>query len=353
MATYQIEDIVDVVISLGDRPITRAGFTTPLIIVDSDVLSDRVTVFTSAAQILEAGFDTDDDVYVMASKIFSGSARPREIKVGQYDSDPLGGNETLSQGLAAIVDEDSNWFFILAPDHQEATILALAAFAEANKKIYVTSTGASDVITSADDDILSQLNGLQYNNTLVIVDGAADTNFPEAGVIGSVANLIPGSTALHGKTFPGVAVSNFTRTQANFATGKKGNIYSMIGGVGFLKDGWMVSGRFFDVTWGSLYLEARMEEDVFGLISRTSNGGRKISYTDEGLLLIETVMYTRLQQSVAEGFLAANPAPKVFIPLVDDIPQNDRAERIVPNIPFEARLAGAAQTVIIRGYVEA
>lgn len=353
MATYTIEDIVDVVISLGDRPISQAGFSIPLILSDNTVLADRVTSYTDPADLITDGFLATDPTYKAAVAIMSGEFAPREFKVGTYDSTVAPGpEESVVEALAAIEAEDSDWFFIVATSHVEADVLAIAAYAETNKKIYVTSTQDTDVGTSATTDIASQLQTLQYNNTLTLYAADANTNYPEGGVIGAVASLIPGSTTLHGKTLPGVATSNFSRTAANFATGKNANIYSMIGGVGFFKDGKMASGRFFDVTWGSLYLEARMEEDVFALIKRQSDLGRKVPYTDAGLLLIETVMYARLQQSVAEGFLAAYPAPKVFTPLVDSIAVNDRANRIVPNIPFEARLAGAAHEVVIRGYVE-
>ena len=62
-------------------------------------------------------------------------------------------------------------------------------------------------------------------------------------------------------------------------------------------------------------------------------------------------MYSRLQTSVDQGFLAGSPKPKVFPPLVADVSAVDRAARYLPDVPFEATLAGAIHTVVIRGYV--
>lgn len=354
MSTYKISDIVDVIVSISDRPITRAGFTTPLILIDHDGsdLTDRVSTFTAASDLLDAGFLSTDDVYIIASKIMAGQAAPREFKVGWYDTTATPTAETVTDGIAACAEYDSNFFWIVCDSHVKADIEAIALWAEANKRIYITSSQDADIITNATTDVATALKSAQYHNTLIIADDDADANFPEAGVVGSIASIVPGSTTLHGKTLPGVSVTSFTRTQANFATGKNANIYSLIGGVGFFKDGKMASGRFLDVTWGSLYLEARMEEDIFGVISRASNANRKIPYTDAGLVIIEATMYARLQRAVAEGFLAESPAPKVIMPLVSEIPVNDRAERFLPDIPFEGTLAGAVHNTVIRGYLQ-
>lgn len=439
---YVIEDIVDVRVNLADRPISQAGFETPLILASHSVFTDRFRVYTDTDAILADGFASNSNVMKLATKIFSGNNPPASILVGrraltdyrltfdvaddtdytisvkanaftktftvtsdanataaeivdafvtdlEADADiggliaasniSVGGStlivapevgvelsigattsnvtisstssETVDDALLAVVNESDDWFFLLSDSHSETDVLALAAYAEANKKLYSHSTQESDVITSATTDIVSQLQTLQYDNTISFVHQTADKDFPEGGIVGAMAGLVPGSSTLHGKTLPGVSTTTFTRTQSEFATGKNGNVYPLIASVGFFLDGKMASGRFFDVIRGKLYLEARMEEAIFAEIKRKSDLGQKIPFTDAGITIIEAIMYDQLARRVQEGFLASSPAPKVFPPLAADVDSNDKANRLLPDIPFEATLAGAIHRVIVRGYV--
>lgn len=441
---YVIEDIVDVQVNLADRPISQAGFETPLILAAHTVFSDRYREYTDTDDMLTDGFAANSNVVKLATAIFSGDNPPTSIFVGRRtltdyrltfdvaddtdytisvkanaftktftvtsDADAtaaeivdafvtaiegdadigtlvaasnisVGGStlivapevgtelsigsttsnmtitatsaETVADALAAINNVTEDWFFLVSDSHGETDVLAMGAYAESNKKIYIHSTQDADVVTSATTDIVSQLQALQYDNTFSFVHQTADTTFPEGGVVGAMAGLVPGSSTVHGKTLPGVATTTFTRTESTFATGKNGNLYPSIAGVGFFLDGKMASGRFFDVIRGALYLEARMEEALFALIKRKSDLGQKIPFTDAGIALVEATMYEQLNRRVQEGFLAASPAPKVFPPLAEDVDTNDKANRLLPNIPFEATLAGAVHRITIRGYISA
>lgn len=443
MATpFTIEDVVDVVITLGSRPITQTGFETPLILASHNVFSDRIATYTGLDSVLEAGFAAGSGVYELAARMFAGNAAPSTIKVGRRGftsytytvdgsvaegdvvsinlivdgnsfttsytlaaaeddtdaaaaiqaaiegngtvgplvvaTDNLDGTitiaptatESLSVGagsnssvtttasenvataLAAIADVDGDWFFITSDTRVEQDVLDIAEYAEAGKRMYITSTQEADVITSSTSDIVSQLQDLQYDNTFVLVSQNANTEFGEGAIVGARAGFVPGSGTLHGSTLPGVTVANYTRTQSEFAQGKNGNIYAFIAGVGFLLEGKMVSGQYFDVIRGALYLEARMEEDLFQLIKSKADQGSKVPFTDSGIAMVAGVMFKRLTQSVDEGFLASDPAPVVIRPLASSISAVDKANRLLPNVPFEATLAGAIHTVTVRGFLD-
>jgi len=95
-----------------------------------------------------------------------------------------------------------------------------------------------------------------------------------------------------------------------------------------------------------------MEEALFGLLKRQSDLGRKISYDQAGLTVVEGVIYEQLNLRIAEGFLAASPAPTVIIPNISNIPDNDIANRELNQIEFEATLAGAVHYLLpVRGYI--
>lgn len=441
MATFHpIEDVVDVIISLGDRPINQKSFDVPLLLTAHNVWTDRARIYTSADAMLDDGFASGSNPYKMAQDLFAGDFAPKQVVIGrraltQYnvsfevvndatytlslyvntggaeykktysfvadssatsseiaaglaalieaDADVatyVGTNnnagilelspestgmltvgagtenmsiqytspETVDTALAAVKSENSNWFFLLSDSHSETDIDALAAYAEANKVLFVTSTDASDTYTSSTTDMLSDLKNLSYDNTHVQISKVAYKEFPEAAVVGAWAGTNPGTSTLFAKTLPGVSIQDFTATEATFVKNKNGNVYLNRGGLGFYEDGKMVSGRFSDVIRGALWLEARLEEDVFGLLKRKSDLGQKIPYTDAGIAMIAGTMAKRLDEAVTRGFLSEYT---ISPPFVEDIPTNDKANRTLADIPFTATLAGAIHKITIRGYV--
>lgn len=93
MATsHPIEDVVDTIISLGDRPIDQKSFDTPMILTAHNLYTDRARTYTSAADMLTDGFASGSNVYKMAQDIFGGDFGSKNIIVGrraltQYDVD--------------------------------------------------------------------------------------------------------------------------------------------------------------------------------------------------------------------------------------------------------------------------
>ncbi len=350
-SVFTVEDIVDVHITLGDRPIAQTNFSTPLVLTaDAPFGPDRILTVTGVDEMTSAGFVDGDPAYEMVALIFSGDNPPNQAIVGNVDV--TGGAETYIEALAAVEQETTDWFFILADTHVDTEQEAIAQYAEAENKMYITSSADSDIPDGTAGNLLETLVDLEYNNTLLWPHADADTVYPEGGIVGAMASLVPGSSTLHGKSFPGVPTNKWTRTQANYIQTNNGFQYVRIGGVNFGLDGKVVSGRFFDVTRGSLYTSARMEEALFGLLKRQSDLGRKISYDLAGLTIIEGIIYEQLNLRVIDGFLAADPAPTVIIPNIADIPDNDKANRELNTVQFEAVIAGAVHYMQpVRGYI--
>lgn len=441
MATYHpIEDVVNVIISLGTRPIDTSSFDIPLVLVAHNVWSDDVRTYSSASDLLTDGFASGSSAYLMAQDLFAGDFAPTEVKIArraltQYEvnftvlnetdytvaltvntgaavfaktytftSDVDATNIEIATGLALLIESDvdvsafvvadgatgtltlapqgvgqvsagfvtdnmvvtstspetvatamaraeqstSSFFFLLCDSHTDTDIEAMAAYAESNRKIYVTSDDDADVITSATTDIASDLQDNSYNNTLFVASKDASTQFPEAAVVGAWAGTNPGSSTLWGKTLKGVSIQDYTATEAGFAKSKNANVYINRGKVGFFEDGQMASGQFADIIRGALWLEITMEEDIFAFLKRKSDLGKKVPYTDLGISMIGNVMRKRLDIGVKNGFLESY---KLLPPKAADQPDNDKANRVLADFPFEATVAGAFQDITIRGYL--
>jgi hypothetical protein len=129
------------------------------------------------------------------------------------------------------------------------------------------------------------------------------------------------------------------------------NYYPTVAGRQITYQGWAYgpTSGFLDTYIGAIYLEARMAEDVFGvMISRP-----KIPYTNDGINLIVSAVTARLNQSIRDGYLTDDPTPIVTAPLASEVSQVDKSNRLLPDITFQAETAGAIHTVQIQGTIVA
>lgn len=255
--------------------------------------------------------------------------------------------ETWPDTLAAVQNENDTWYAVVIESHLTADVLAVAGVVEAQKKIFATSSSASDIKTSSTTDLFSQLQALGYQRTFGIWSATADTQFPEAAWVGYQLQEQPGSNTWAYKGLTGVTVSKLTPTEATNIKTKAGSTYEVVGGTASTIGAKMFGGEWIDVMVFVDWLEARMTERLW---FRMRNS-KKIPYTAAGATMIEAEIRAQLNDGIRVGGLADSPAPTVFIPDVLSVSPNMRAQRIFEGITFEARLAGAIHFVKIQGTV--
>jgi hypothetical protein len=259
---------------------------------------------------------------------------------------------TLTDALATA-NQDVDFYGVSAYSHEEADILEVAAWANANKKIHGYSTSNTVDKTTALTDIMGQLQALSYDRSFGLWDaeggvGQGDaTEYAESAWMGDRLPSAPGSSTWMFKTLSGISVDSLTTTESTNIRNKNGNTYETIGGVNITREGKMASGEYIDVIRGVDWLESRMEERVYGRLVNLA----KIPYTNAGIAIIEAEIRAQLQEAIAAGVLDGDAGFTVTVPRVSEVSANDRANRILPDITFEARLAGAVHAVIIKGVV--
>lgn len=209
------------------------------------------------------------------------------------------------------------------------------------------ANGAVTTTVDPTTDLGAELKATARDRTALMYLGAADTEFPEAAWAGLLLPEDPGSITWFGKTLAGVTRDELTSAEKNKALGNNVNTYTEIGGVNISQNGFMVSGRFLDVRRSADWLQARIEENIFRLIVAS----KKIPYTDAGVGLIENEIRAVLNEAIGNDVLRADPEPTVTVPKVLNVSANDRANRLLPDVTFEAQLAGAIHKVIVRGTV--
>ena len=426
-----LDEIVNVTITRETTAVSRAGFGTMLIAGPSAVFTDRTQIFTSAASMLTAGFESTDPEYLAAVAAFSQNPNVTQIKIGRFQVDQLGfsvdtvvdntdytvtingtaftynsgvgatdlsiaaglvsainlGSEpvtatddldgtvtldadvagtafsflitgsnmsyekpftvadTVANDLAAIKAADNDWYALVLTSRTQADVEAAALFIESEEKIFITASSDVDIYASGSTtNIAAVLKTAAYDQTSVIFSG--NTNqFSDAGWIGKQLTTDPGSSTWAFKTLSTISADSLTPTQSTNIRNKNANTYESIGGVNITREGKMASGEYIDVIRGVHWLKARLQENVYSRIANLP----KIPFTDGGIAIVESEIRSVLQEGIANGLLSEGYS--ISVPLAANVSATDKANRLLPDITFEATLAGAVHSVTINGVV--
>jgi hypothetical protein len=257
--------------------------------------------------------------------------------------EPLTPFQSAASDLAAIQAVDDGWYAIACTDRTSATVQAIAAWTEAQTKIFGTASPDTNIINenyvTDTTSIAALLNRSGYVRSFVIYHQDAANDFPECAWFGNCLPLVPGSETWKFKQLAGIAYSDLSTNQSQNALSKCCNTYEFIGGVGITQDGKMAQGEYIDIIRGVDALVSRVQY----LVYQTLASSNKVPYTDFGITAIQGQILTALQEAQNNNFLADSPEPVVTAA--------DKAARILRNVKFTATLAGAIHAVQITGTV--
>jgi hypothetical protein len=262
----------------------------------------------------------------------------------------------IAEDLSEISLQDNDWYGLIWTERGVTSVLEAARTIEAMRRIFITASNDANVLSAASTtDLAYILDARNYNRTALIYNSTLSA-FADAAWMGKNFVPPPGSETWKFKNLAGITADQITETQANAVAAKNANAYSTIGGLDLSFEGTMASGEFIDVIRGVDWLQARIEEAVFGRL----NNETKIPYTDAGVFIIESEIRAVLDRAIQAQLLseeAFDPDNNimtpyvVFVPKVLDVSFNDRAARYLPGITFDARLASAIHRVTISGTV--
>ncbi len=260
-------------------------------------------------------------------------------------------NTTTDPGIVADISAvrqvNDEWYALFLTSLSKAEIKAAAAYIETAIKILVTSSSDDDILTTAVDDLGSELAALNYARTLLLYHPDAETYFPGAGWAGIALPKDPGSLTWKFKTIAGSPVTVITSTEQVNLESKSVNHYQEVAGVAITQQGVTSSGEFIDITRFVDFVRARLQEYIFAqLINRD-----KIPFTDPGIAVIEAQIRAVMSLGISVGGFAADPEPIVTVPKAADVAFTDKASRTLPDCEFQATLAGAIHQLTVNGSV--
>jgi len=343
------KDIVQINITRQTTSVAVAAFNVALVLsqfATSKTRPDfsRARSYGDLKALADDGWTEGDAVYKMAQAIFMQNPCVSRIVVGRIDSQ----DADLAASMAAIQAEDNSWYGVALDQALASSQQALAAWTEANKRFSIMWTTNPDTYDAAKDtDLASVLKG-KYDRTAVIFNEApADgDDYPDAAWMGEGFPYDPGSSTWAYKTLKGVTKSNITPAKETVLQSKNCNYYSEVGGVNVTQEGKVASGEWIDIIIGTDWLEARLREAVFSAFVNN----RKVPYDDDGITTVEGIVRGVLVQAASAGILQKDSI-EVTVPKYKDIPQADRANRLLPDIKFTALYQGAIHKTKIDGTI--
>lgn len=305
-------------------------------------------IYESTTAMLEDGFLTTDTAYIAAQRVFAQDPRPSKVVVGVVKD-----GETYVEALVRQQGAYNKFLYVITDAATDAEKEAIADYVETQSRMfYVFSDSNVATYTVATTDIFSKLKAKGYDRSFGIYtkDGVGNAMI-EAAWVGRFSAEPIGSAIWIYKELDGIIADGYTATEESYLQSKNANYYTTVEDDSVVfGDGKVVGGEFADVLLGSVWLEVRMGERIWGLIKAQN----KINYTNAGISMVEIKMREVLDEAVAMNILTADDPIRVVVPNANNIPSSTRNTRILSGITFEARLAGAIQKVDgIRGTVYA
>lgn len=253
-------------------------------------------------------------------------------------------NNGIASDIQNAVNIDNEWYFLLTTATSDLVVKEAAKKIETLSKLYMFINADSDVMTGVDTDLVSELGALNYDRTGVFYTKANVASRGDAGLVGRVAPLDPGSETWAFKTIRNVVADTYLEGEEVNLDAKNANYYTNKAGLDITINGKNVSGEYIDVMRFIDFLTARMGEKVFGTIAASD----KVPFTDAGIAIIESDMRSVLELGIRVGGISEFT---VTVPKAVNISAADKAARVLRGMNFTAKLTGAIHKTEIRGTV--
>jgi len=264
-------------------------------------------------------------------------------------------DSNLVAELSTITQQNSEWYgLILADPNSSARVQVLAANIETQERVFgITThdTATGDPVSTT--DVMFLLNAATYFRTYSIYSGNQGAH-AAATWMGHLFPTDPGSSTWAFKPLSGVIVDALETSFGDAIEAKKGNTYTTVAGAAITFEGTMASGEFIDVIRGRDWLTVRLQERIFGLLINSP----KVPFTNPGIDQVVAQVDAQMEEGIGAGYLSGDvpegqdAAFIVTSPDVSEVSSANKLGRLLPDINFEATLAGAIHAVQVNGVIK-
>ncbi|AOP33407.1 hypothetical protein A0128_05835 [Leptospira tipperaryensis] len=304
---------------------------------------ERYMEITSTDDLLELGFISTDKEYLQALNAFRQTPRPKTIAVFLLTS---WSNASVEISDLRNGGKDA-WFKTTATTHDKTELHALGDYLASIEKMFFGCTDDPTTLTGRNS--IWEYIMLHKN----------PNSFPEAAWVGNSSPRRVGSYNYAYLPLDGVENSGYSNSQVSSIFADNGNLIVDFGGKQVPYPGISTGQVYADVVENRAWLKARLKENITSLFLNSD----VVPYTIQGIQMIESRMREVFAQAGVQGIIAPVETEtdktrsdlgdyqyKINLPeTIDEIPTNDRNNRILPNITFSCRLRGAINEVDIDG----
>ena len=264
--------------------------------------------------------------------------------------------EPLADTMAACAAELGNWYGVMITSRTESDVLAAADWVEANEKLFFTSSAQAAILDGASTtDVASKLKQSQYFRTAIWYHGAANSEFIDGAAPGHLFTFYPGQETWALKRLAGITYDALQEGKAIAAHAKNANTFEVFRNFAVTQNGKVAAGEWIDVI---RFRDWLVEQIRINVVSALINADGKVPYTDDGVQIIRNALQKALDLGVARKGIAPEeldsdgrkiPSYTITVPRSADVSVNNKANRLLQDVRFTARLAGAIHVVEIKG----
>lgn len=269
-----------------------------------------------------------------------------QMSVKDTSADP--GITSDLNGIAAV--DNTTWYGFTLDHGGKAELLAAAAWCESTRHLHYGQSSDSEIANNGvSSDVASSLHAAAYARTGIMYSQIELLNYRAFGLMCRMFTTTPGASTWEYQTIAGDTVDTIDAGSQIKIKAKFCAVYTVLAGLNKTQNVVLSDNEFVDLVPGTDKLFADIQFYVFTGISQASDSGEKIPYNDQGIQSIVSMVWTPINQGIANGFLDADPAPIVSAPKAATIDPATKATRNLPGVTFSATLAGAIHSVKING----
>lgn len=262
----------------------------------------------------------------------------------------------LVASIEAFQEKDNDWYIVMTDQAGDDYVNALAAWAEASEP-----TEAE--LGAGVEDHRKLYFGRTVNKELVVknrravviyCDAEKEIEYPDAAYVGNVGPFYPESVTWKFKRPQGLTVPDLTTAERDALEAANINFLTVEYKREYVKNGVCADGEFIDVQMGADYITKDMREKLYDIFMEN----KKIGYGDQGFAIVASGVFQALNHAAELGIIATDPESgravyTVHVPKEADATDEQRKNRVMPDITWEAQLEGAVHAVKVKGTLRA
>lgn len=278
-----------------------------------------------------------------AASAFSQDPAPPRVAISRTTQTAADfDNATADLALIRAEVGGDAWYGLNSDSRDEAVILSLGVWAEANGKAHVPQSSDAAILLGTAGNVAEDLQGFSYARTGLLyhaVDAEHGAFAWAAKTLSADPDII--ATIWAYKLLAGITVGALTPTELGFIESQDCNAYLTLGGVGSTGMGVMADGTKMDELITKDWFKARAEERTAQVLLDASNRNSKVPFTDKGLEQLMSPVRSLLLKGEGIGHFEPD-STSVGDAKVEDFSVADKA----------ARQATFAATAVLAGAIE-